>query len=107
MRDGASSAWCRAKERGLPEFGGCLLATGTVEVLKGKISPEGKCSVFFAPFLLTQFFSQRTHLSILCDSYLDEFRPPGNCEPLVIHPAAFLSRITACQSLALRGGGRW
>ena len=76
MRDGASSAWCRAKERGLPEFGGCLLATGTVEVLKGKISPDGKCSVFFAPFLLPQFLTQRTHLSILCDSYLDEFRPP-------------------------------
>ena len=72
------------------------LRRAQVEVLKGKISP-GKCSVFFAPFLLTQFFSQRTHLSILCDSYLDEFRPPGNCE----------SRITACQSLALRGGGRW
>lgn len=45
-----------AGERGaLPEFGGCLLATGTVEVLKGKISPEGKCSVFFAPFLLRSF----------------------------------------------------
>ena len=65
---------------------------------RARSAPRGNAA-FFLRRSCDAVFTQRTHLSILCDSYLDEFRPPRNCESLIIHPAALRA---ACGVFVLR-----